>query len=756
MGSAGWAQSSDERSGAEQVKERDDSWAGGIVVTARKREERLQDIPAAITSISGGIVEDAFVDDVLDLQKLSPALSVDPGNDALGTNLRIRGVGANVFSTAVEPSVSVVVDGVVLARNSAATFLFNDIERIEVIRGPQGTLFGKNSTAGVVNVITKDPSSTFTGDFGLEQELDGPTDVATRVTAGLSGPVTDSIGFRLSAVYNNEPGFLEDVQQGGARLGDQETWGIRGKLVFDVSDNFTVELAGDYQDSIGDGRPSTQRVSGPLQTAINAGRIVASPENRQTFTLGGNQNDIENAGVALTMTLSDVLGGHELKSISAYRSVDAFAAVTAPPLGPLPGAPLNQSDRQYETYSQELTLNSAPGSFEYTLGMLYWVNNLDNDFDRQLNNLSGGAALLAQGYDNTVDTKNLGIYGQARWEVTDRFELTGGLRFIDEEVDVNFSSFRILSLAANGAVLSNTGIPITNTVVNDQHVTWMLATRYEVTPDVSVYASYSTGYKGRAFNLVTDTSLEDLQNPLNPETVDSFEVGLRTVLFGGSTIFNATGFVSVFENFQAQGGAVDLDGNIDLILTNAGELETKGVEVDFITDFGSGFSLFGAAAYTDATFTDFTSAPCFGGQTAAEGCRTGNVQDITGGVLPNAPEFKFSLIGKYETALGSTGFDGFATIGYRWQSDTQFQLNQNPTGIQDEFGIMDLTLGARNGSFEFAVFVRNLFDTNYVLGIGQNTFLASEGTGANRVLNSTQIVPRDASRIVGLRAGIGF
>lgn len=717
-----------------------------VVVTAQKREQNLQDVPLSIEAFSADTLRENGIANLAELSRISPSVTFTAASTARNTSIRIRGVGTDVYSSSVEPSVGVVVDGVPLARTSMTSFEFNDIERIEVLRGPQGTLFGKNASAGLISVITRDPSAepetsleaSYAPGDGGENEL--------RTRASVSGPLTDGLQGRVSGFYSQVDGQLYDVAQ-DTDTPEADSYGVRGKLLWDAIDDLTVRLSADYANSTSDGFPASQRLAPPTYDVPG---ITPGEENRDVQTLGNSFDDADSWGLNLSVEWG--LGADStLSSITGYRDYSSDTNTDAPATN---GVEVirNGGPRDIQTFSQELRIDGATNNIEYTVGGLYFYNSLDNQFVRQFM-LSNGALQLDSGFDNTVDTTNLGLFGQATWHVTDRLALTGGLRYTYEKVEVAYSNFQTLSQAATGNQVSSSTFDPADADVDDQQVTGKLAAQFNLTDEASVYASFSTGYRGRAYNLVSDTTQSDLDNPLDAEDATAWEVGLKSEWFGRRVLVNATAFWVDFENFQAQALSVDEFGGVNLTLRNAGELRTRGVEADFTALATENLRISGAVSYTDAEFTDFANAPCYAGQPIGPGeCVDDQFQDLSGnGVLPNAPKWRLSLQGRQEIPIPSWNLNSFVQVGWRWQSEVQFQVDQHPYTKQEAYGITDLSLGLGepNQQWEVSLFVRNVFDQNYAASITANPL-------GSVTEDTVQLIPRSAQRSIGLALYANF
>ena len=305
-----------------------------IIVTARKREQSLQDVSLSVMALPESLLKDAFLTDTEDLTQLVPSLNIQRAGAPRGSSFNIRGVGTQSFSSAVEPSVSTVLDGVVLGRSGMAFFQLLDVERVEVLRGPQGTLFGKNSTAGVVHIITQDPSEELTASVSAtaieDDELQGGFTV--------SGPITDALGYRLTGFYARDDGFIENVNTGDD-LNDSDEWSVRGKLRWDPTDTLSLLWSSDYSELEGGCCVSTLRSLAPWpdqppnnRDFVDSALAVLSPvrpsqTNTQVNHDFPDELDVTGRGNALTIDWE--LGEHTLTSITARRKWEQETSVDA-------------------------------------------------------------------------------------------------------------------------------------------------------------------------------------------------------------------------------------------------------------------------------------------------------------------------------------------------------------------------------------------------------------------------------------------
>ena len=716
-----------------------------VIVTAQKRAESSQDIPLAVTAISAETIENLGITQTQDLIKLSPSLSVGGGfsNSKQNTSFSMRGVGTSAFSVGVEQSVAVVLDDVSTVQAGQALSNLIDIERIEVLRGPQSTLFGKSASAGLINIVTKGPSEEFEGTV----EVTATDDDEARVLASVSGPISESVGYRLSGHWSDRDGYIDNLTD-GKDVNSEKNQGLRGKLNWDVNENLEVLLTGYWSEAESTccgltwrDLDSNAKVFGFVPEDPAKG-ITPGDDN---FTLRADNppfDETDNAGGSLRFNLA--LGEFTLTSITAadkweytdggevdQSDVDVQGALTG---GALQGGIWSVSNTETDYFSQEIRLVSPSyDNFDYLVGLFYADVDTDRDFLRV-------GIPLASNWGGNAGTQSTALFGQGTWRFSEATSATVGLRWNDEEITADFTDF----LVAPDDELSGKD--------SDSEVLGNVSLQHFFTEDVMLYARYAQGYKGQAFDMTATFDAFKAETPVAPETSDSYEIGFKSTLMDNRLRFNATAFYTEYENFQAQSTKLNPDGSLSTTLNNVGELETQGVELEGVALIGDDLTLSFGVAYIDAVIKAFDGADCYPGQTDVDGCLNGQ-QDIANGDLPNSPEWKWNLAADYHLELDSMPFYGFLNVSYVWQDEVGFSLVQNPLTIQDSYGVGDLSFGINdkaNDRYRITAFVNNFADENFSATIVD--FRSVYG-GARSLLNA---MPRGAQRYYGVRAKFNF
>jgi iron complex outermembrane receptor protein len=755
----------------------DESANAEIIVTAQKREERLQDIPLAVSVIGGDAVANNGGITLENAQYLVPSLNFRKSGTSLNQALFLRGVGTINFSIAAEPSVAAVLDGVVLSRAGEGFTDLSDVERIEVLRGPQGTLFGKNASAGVVSIVTKRP----TADFGATVEASYFTKSEYRGRATVNVPLAANVRSRFTGFYGNYDGNVNNLTK-GSKVNGYEHYGVRGAIEADVSENIMLTLRGDYRKANDDCCAEiigTTPTNAAALALANTGFIGADSRNiRQNLVTATKE---ESWGISLQADIA--LGEHSLTSITSYRGWDNTEIRDGDWLDQ-PYVGLNQlhdnGPQTSNTFSQELRIASPTGQFlEYVVGAYYSKAESDRTFTRNVITCSASTlAAVVPGLvpcstasgASTITTpagtadfgstfKNVSVFGQTTLNLSDSLRLIGGLRYTHDTLDVNhirrttlsgpgvqgnfdagvYNNGLVATLPATGFVAgTSNGVPFTTSTSNN-NLSGKAGVQADLTENNMAYASYTRGYKGPAYNIFYNLTTVGA-GVIAPETVNAYEVGLKNTFLDGDLVVNLAAYYAKYNNYQAN--SPDFVAGVRTTrLTNAGSVSTKGFELDFVATPSRNFTLSGGVAYNKARVEDFRLPP-----------GADSTQLLAKGTpLANAPKWKMSLGAQYDIETS-----GFANIELgsqiAMQSDQIYELSPNPAvrlgSTVDGYAIVDLTaaLVDPNDGWRVAFQVKNLFDKSFASSI------VSGGPGGS----FRYIIPREADRYFGVTAKINF
>ena len=723
-----------------------------VTVTAQKREESAQDIPVAVSVLDEDALENLDVKGFEDVARVSPSLSIETGDEPSNSTIRMRGIGTAAYSIAAEPSVAVVVDGVPLMVTAQAFSNLQDIQRIEVLKGPQGTLFGKNASAGVVSIVTQDPTDEFEAKLGLR----ATDDEEFKGNISLSGPISDTLSYRLNAYAIDREGYLNNLED-GSKLGGEESHGFRGKLLWRPTDALDVNLILDMAR-----RDSSSGLPFIALPANDPGRelIVAGPDSLDVQLDSPNGFETENdmGVVKLDYSFDDFV----LTSVSSYQRYsqsdildsDNSAEPIAQnpflnPTGAPPGTPNIESvsDRESTSFSQELRLTTTgSGPLQYMIGAWYSDVEHERSFDRCC------FRFLLTDFDAVATNESMALFGQGSYEFARETFFDFGLRLNREEISVDFTN-----------QLATPSVNYTGSDSEDA-ITGKVALRHFLDNGAMIYGAVSTGYKGKAYDVSSSFTAADAESPVDSESSISYEAGFKGTTDDGTFRYDVVAFLTDFEDYQAQGAVPQPAGDVEFSLNNVGELQTKGVEANFNWQATDSLRLDFSGALVDAKIEAFPFADCYFGQTEAEGCNviidTNNdgvpeaiVQDLAGADLNNSPDFKFNVGAFFEQEVPNMPFDWFLQGNYQWQDDVNFDLFGAPTNKQDAYGIANVSVGISepDGRYRLSLFVNNLFDELYYSRIDDTTNRRDDG----QLQIAVQRL-RDSRRYAGVKMDFTF
>ena len=740
-----------------------------IVVTAQKRAENLAEVPVAVSVVSAEQLQTANITNAESLDQMVPTLTFKKGTTNLNSTLSVRGIGTQSFASGAEPSVATVVDGVVMGRAGMAFTEFTDINQVEVLQGPQGTLFGKNASAGVINMTTRDPG----------QQLDVEGKVAYfqgqeyHVDARVAGPLTDTIGGSLAVLYRDYPGNIRNVYDNQMVDGDHVR-GIHGKLIFALADGLKLTLNGDYVNSvdnccadvIGTVLPTTYYTNVFLPSLHG---VVPGPNNMQIDNDFTPQTNDTNAGSSGQIDWS--VGEYTVTSITAFRRWYNFqgrdgdfhagddnyldsAKQNAPGVGNFPD--IMEHDRgglTFKQYSEELRLASPTNQlFEYVVGAFVWHTD-EKDYFSRSDSLCGTSTLPANAtgfipcepgfstYSNTIgqanwDTKfdNDAAFGQGTINVTDTFRLIAGARYTHDKVYYIFDRVDTNGTGPGvGANYAGSG------TTDDNGWSAKGGAQYDLTKDIMGYATWSRGYKGPAFNVFFNMSALNTA-PIAPETSNAYEIGLKSSLFDEQLRLNVAVYEETFDNFQAN-SFVQINGSVTTSLTNAGTVRSEGATADFEWRPTKDFSVYGGYSYDKAYIVSYLCA----GQVGAALTTCETVHD--GAMLPFAPRNKADITPSYQLPLGSSvPFTTRVNVSYVYTSLTNFDIDQTPLARQPAYGLLNagIVFTDPKDKYSLSLLGENLTNKFYT------TFITPVGNGVAAGSFARLQVPRDATRYWGV------
>ena len=774
-----------------------------VVVTAQKRAQNLQDVPISVQVVNGDFLEDRNINQISELSKVSPGFTFAQGNSDSSKGIILRGIGSQSFSRGMDQSVGVVVDGVVASSASASVLDMSDVERVEVLRGPQGMLFGKNASAGLLNITTKRPTDELSYGVNMSYaELN-----QQKISAYVSGPlIEDKLLGRINAYSNSQDGIIENVYPGGDDHGDRDEWGFKAKLEVRATDNLNILLSANHT--------KRAQISGaaPVIEFSPVAEMFASsvvhPNGPENDKISDNDTSVSNTEVSqFSAEFNYDIGDYTLTSITSWTDSESFdnpvndTLSSFDPNTPLgatllasgtqgSGLLLNSGKADIKQVTQEFRITSpADQDLTYVAGLYLYKRDMDLESSRLVNGYLASATVIAdiavqRGIpaavaagmaagsplwgglqsdltDSTVNNESAALFGQATYHLTETQRLSVGLRYNYEKVDTEQNArihdrSVLTGVYAGGALFAQhsveggpfglTPLGYSSDSYTDKAISWRLIYENDITENGMVYASVARGYKGPAVNTLPG-ALKFAETIIAPEVPTNYELGFKSQLWGNRLRLNSTLFYTSFEDFQSQVS----DGAIPptFVLQNAGELETKGLEMDFALAATENLTVSGSMAYVKAQFVEYKGAACYPGQSLAQGCVAG-VQDLSGTDMPNSPEWSASLTGRYHIPLANLPFDAYAQGAYYWQDEVQYTAENDPETIGEAYGIADLAFGieAEDGSYSVQLFVKNAFNEFYVSNI-INTYREA-GIVAGHML------PYDYKRRVGVSVSMNF
>ncbi|MBB1455886.1 TonB-dependent receptor [Pseudoalteromonas sp. SG43-5] len=755
-----------------------------IVVTSQKRTQSLNEVPVAVSVLNSDQINSAFANNMEGLQSLVPSVSFRKGTTTRNSALTVRGIGTISFSIAAEPSVATVVDGVVLGRSGQAFADLYDVDRIEVLRGPQGTLFGKNASAGVVNITTKDPSYDTTGSV----ETSFYQDNEYRFKGVISGGLTDDLAASLTVFKGKFDGYIDNVYN-NEKVNGYDREGARAVFKYEPEDDLSVKFIAEFYNADDDccadlealpsGRnPDSKSV--PNSNGIVDGVADIDLDQRSV------DHDYESRTIdehsAFSVQVDKTIGDYTYTSITAQRSWDNteyregdFTSIAGDSSEPVFDAPFQLHDlgaQQWDQFSQEFRVTSnLAGPFNYVAGLFYWNMDSQRNFTRDAscqnnggqldsamafyaqNNLSGAELDTAladlEGYTQglgvscnandivsatafmSTEFNNWAAFADGTYDLSEDLRVLFGIRYTDDEV--SYTHRRV-----SNDVYGRTGVGVRPATLNtddegkaeETNVSGRLGMQYDLGDGQMVYGTYSQGYKGPGFNIYYNFNPETDSREIAPEESDAYEIGYKYA--SREFVFNMAFFRTEIEGFQANNFDCS-DGTCITRLTNAGDVSTQGVEVDFMWAATESLTLTGGVAYIKAEIDEF-NCPA---EVAAGSCT-----DRSGLDVPFSPDLKYSLTADYfiETDHGfNVHINGSYIYTDEQYSDLPDNVGEfNPAALLPDYGILNASVGLsfKDDAFRVSLIAKNLTDESYATTYSGDNFRYQ--------------IPRDAERYFGV------
>lgn len=697
-----------------------------VVVTAERREANLQDVAVSVTAFSATDLEDNQVWNLGDLQSLVPNLSVHVG-DANNAVVYIRGVGQVDSVAFFEPGVGIYLDDVYLGRAQGAFLNVLDVERIEVLRGPQGTLYGRNTVGGAVKYVSTAPTEEFaaevTGTFGNYNRID--------LKASMSGAlIEDKLTGRLTVANLSRDGYSENLFD-GKHDGDQDTFYARGVLKYQASDNVSIQIAADYTNSDPDRSRTPAKVTPINVLTVDPYTFGLSletfPTDEDPFVVNADFNTVEETkttGTDLNITW-DINDALTFKSITSYRELEYGTELD------LDGTPVNAFGIFYfndqTQWTQELQL-AYQNSRLSAVGGLYYFNEEGTTFD-------GGVFsnfLIALSGDSEFSTDSYAAFGQIDYDFNDRLTGIFGLRYTDEKKSyarraedfdltalagimfdpdtfaVSYANPELLNPGSSDLALDGgIGVPRVGSnpkPANFDNLSFKAGLKYQINDDAQVYGTISQGFKSGGFNgRVSDGQLE----PYDEETLNSFEIGLKSQWMQNRLRTNFAVFYTDYEDLQVSSFEATADGASFIpVFTNAGAATIKGAEMELTAILSERLTMTANIGYLDAGYDEFLAQP---------DPVTGEVIDVSDQrEIVNSPKWDTFLGFSYSIPLASGG-DVTLFGNWAYRSKTYLEVNSSENLAQGAYSVFDaaVTWNSAGGHWRVIVGGKNLTDEEY-------------------------------------------
>lgn len=715
-----------------------------VVVTARRRDESAQDVPIALSVVSSEALAATGAFNLTEVQRLAPSLQIMALNPR-NTNINIRGLGANVAlaNDGLENGVGVYIDNVYYGRPGQSQFDLIDLQQIEVLRGPQGTLFGKNTTAGAVNITTSKPSI----ESSIQAEGTYANEGYRQLRTSLTGPLVDeTLAYRLTIGYTERGGLVDNVHT-GQESNDYVNETVRGQLLYQPTDDVEVRIIGDYSSQESNG--VAQSIAGVFDTYNNGTKIANNfndriaragytpvsidPYDRKVDLEAHYQANMESYGLSAQVDWQ--LEDSKLTSITAYRGWNWNPGndMDGTSLSVLPIA--EQSNRQRQ-FSQEIRLASNGNELvDYVAGVYYLWQRNTAEADRFYGTDAGtwflpnlpahvsNAALGNFGGSSFLEptTHSYAAFGQLAWHLSEKWELTTGLRYTYEDKE---GVYRQAPSGGDLSGLTPTEVATVNAVRNnfygtqdyvtertDESVSGLISLSYAITDDVLAYASYSRGGKSGGLNLTNLPA--GVESSVDPETVDNYEIGLKSQWLDSRLTANLAVFNTEIDKYQSSITEARSDGSSVTYIASAGKVRSRGAELDLSYQINDYLSVNSSVAYTEATFLDYANA-----QQAPEREYLGKIQDLTGEKLPGVPVLAWN-IGLNATLPLDHVFNDVELYGnanYAYRDGYNTVATKSIHAELDDLGLLSARVGLRtyDGHWDLSLWAKNLTNEDYL------------------------------------------
>ncbi|HBH88669.1 MAG TPA: TonB-dependent receptor [Hyphomonadaceae bacterium] len=721
-----------------------------ILITASKRSTGLQETPIAVSVTSGEAIEQTQVLDIQDLQALVPTLRVNPLQRSANTNFSIRGFGNGANNTGIEPSVGVFIDGVYRSRAASQIGDLPRVQQVEVLSGPQSTLFGKNASAGVISIRTQGPSFTEEGKLTL-----GVGNYNQRLLKGYyTNGITEELAFSLSGGVNKRDGYTESVVDGVDKLNNRDRWNIRGQALYEPSTDVKFRFIADYSEI--DERCCTVAdvINGPTTAVVRAlGGTVLETDDPFAFKSALNfnpSNTVEDGGVSLQIDVD--FDTFTLTSITAYRNnkSDYFADVDYTSLDIL----TEEGHTEIDTFTQELRLvSTTDGPFNWIVGAFYsnsesaaFSAEYTPNYDTYAINTLGFTFLEDHPNDleyfsqSLIELTESAFFGEIGYDITDRWSVTLGGRYYDYELkEFSAVDFPLFDQTFNEQTLdqirANSFDPTLGQ--SDDGFLYKFNTSYQFTDDILGYFTVAEGYRignsnglgpcpafdpnatqgacalapGQQYGPNPGDVAQFDERAYGPDQTTSYELGAKTTWLDGDLILN--GAIFFVEWTDPQVSSATVNANIP-ITVNAAGAESKGLELQGSWQVNDQFSLRGSFSHAATELTE--DVPFLIRTITPPGFGTAFEDGQAGDRLPGSPENQFAIFGEYVMPLAS-GNEVTVRGGYNWQGDILTRTGGRGSSLTvPDVGLANASVTYAADNWDASLYVNNLFDEYVITG----------------------------------------
>lgn len=735
------------------------SWAQGarpmleeVIVTAQKREQTLEEIPGSVSVMTADMLDKTNTSTLADIGKISAGMRLESTRDGNSPVLRIRGIGTQRFNAAVRPSVGVFVDEVAKPRIDTAFTNLNDVARIEILKGPQATLYGKQVSAGLISIVTNKP---LLEEFeGKVQAKLGSSDLQ-EYRGTLNIPMGKRLATRVNAYYTDSTfEQVENVVNGNSE--EVNATGGRARILFLPTDELEMILSLERHESETEDVGLERLDYGPTHLSFAAADGVtllpADPFDGKIQSIAPASRKSTNNAAAFHLSW-DFSDSWAFNSISSYEDFSrkpigglsgagdsTFSALTGSAIvvGPqLPGALFTANFVDDDSYSQEVRATYDGDNLSSIIGLFYAKSEQTTETNIARRIFPTLMNPIVSSLDKT--SEDMAIFTQNTWYATDSLDITIGLRYSETE---NTDDSAII--IGGGAFADN---PTVTPDYPHQNDTWnafsgTLKFSYALADDVSVYAGYDRGYKAGGFNTPiysggSFSSPEDFDS----EEANNYEVGLKGRFFDQRVRLSFAAFYQTYDDFQLP--IPDPVTGVGMITENAGEVVSQGIETEFAWLVGEHWTLDGNVAFIDSRYGDYESAPCYGGQTAPDCApdQSGTmVQDLSDEKVDNHSPWTAALSATYDNLVGDTGMSWYARGEVAFRDEYIGLIDQDPRAMQSSYSLLNASLGLTSADESWTVVLwgKNLADEEYA-----STYLKASDEGVPGNVASILLRPGD-------------